>query len=70
VWLAFPLRPEGGGSLTIDLVSNTVFGAVAIVILLLAARVAARTVPAQGPRGQERRREPLGVASSRQRGHG
>jgi hypothetical protein len=70
VWLAFPLRPEGGGSLTIDLVSNTVFGAVAIVILLLAARVAARTVPAQGPGGQERRRGPLGVASSRQRGHG
>jgi hypothetical protein len=52
-WLAFPLRPEAGGSLTVDLVSNTIFGAVAIVILVLAARVATRTPPAQEPGGQE-----------------
>ncbi|MQA83160.1 MAG: DUF998 domain-containing protein [Streptosporangiales bacterium] len=45
VWTAFPLRPEGGGSLTIDLVSNAAFGAVAIIVLVLAGRVAARTYP-------------------------
>ena len=38
VWTAFPVRPEAGGSLTVDLVSNAVFGAVGIVILVLAAR--------------------------------
>lgn len=45
VWTAFPLRPESGGSLTTDLVSNTVFGAAAIAILVLAARVTVRPAP-------------------------
>ncbi|URM99057.1 hypothetical protein LUW76_34630 [Actinomadura madurae] len=38
VWTAFPTRPEGGGSLTVDLASNAVFGTVSIVILVLAGR--------------------------------
>jgi hypothetical protein len=59
VWVAFPLRPEAGGSLTIDLVSNTVFGAVAIVVLSLAARAATRTAPVQDPGGRERGRGPV-----------
>jgi hypothetical protein len=53
VWTAFPLRPEGGGPLTVDLVSNTLFGAVAVIILLLAARVVTRPVPARHAGGQE-----------------
>jgi len=40
-WAAFPLRPEGGGTLAIDLVSNAVFGVVAIIVLVLAARATA-----------------------------
>jgi len=40
-WAAFPVPPEGGGSLAIDLVSNAVFGVVAITVLALAARVTA-----------------------------
>jgi hypothetical protein len=56
VWAAFPVRLEAGGSLTIDLVSNAVFGAVAIMIGLLAARVATRNLPAQDAGGQERGR--------------
>ena len=40
-WAAFPLPPEGGGTLAIDLVSNAVFGVVAIIVLVLAARVTA-----------------------------
>jgi hypothetical protein len=38
VWTAFPARPEAGGSLTVDLASNAVFGAVAILILVLAGK--------------------------------
>lgn len=45
VWTSFPLRPEAGGSLTVDLTSNAVFAAVALVILALAARAAARPAP-------------------------
>jgi hypothetical protein len=37
VWTAFPIRPEVGGSLTIDLISNALFGSVAIVLLAIAA---------------------------------
>jgi hypothetical protein len=48
VWVAFPLRPEGGGSRTVDLVSNLVFGAVAIVVLSLASRSAGRGEDAPG----------------------
>jgi hypothetical protein len=44
VWTAFPLRPEAGGPLSVDLASNVVFGGLAIVILLLAARTAAAEV--------------------------
>jgi len=40
VWTAFPVRPEAGGSVVADLVSNAVFGAAAIMILVLAWRVA------------------------------
>lgn len=40
-WAAFPVAPEGGGSLAIDLASNAVFGVVAIIVLVLAARVTA-----------------------------
>lgn len=40
-WVAFPLRPEGGGTLAIDLVSSAVFGVVAITVLVLAARATA-----------------------------
>ncbi|WP_205719195.1 hypothetical protein [Actinomadura geliboluensis] len=44
VWTAFPTRPEAGGSLRVDLMSNSVFGVVAIVILVTAGRrVAARS---------------------------
>jgi len=41
-WTAFPNRPESGGSPTTDLIGNTVFALIALLILLLAARVAAR----------------------------
>jgi hypothetical protein len=52
VWTAFPLRPEAGGPLSVDLASNVVFGGVAILILLLAARAAARPIgPNGGPAG-------------------
>lgn len=40
-WAAFPVPPESGGSVAIDLVSNIVFGVVAIIVLVLAARVTA-----------------------------
>jgi hypothetical protein len=42
VWMAFPAVPESGVSLTVDLISNAVFGTVAVVLLLMAGRVAAR----------------------------
>lgn len=38
VWTAFPTRPETGGPLAEDLIGNVVFGAVAVVILLVAVR--------------------------------
>jgi uncharacterized membrane protein YecN with MAPEG domain len=38
VWTAFPTRPESGGPLAEDLIGNAVFGAVAVVILLVAVR--------------------------------
>jgi hypothetical protein len=44
-WTAFPVRPEAGGSLVADLVSNTVFGGTATVILVLAWRVARTCTP-------------------------
>lgn len=37
-WTAFPTRPESGGSETADLIGNAVFAAVAVAVLLLAAR--------------------------------
>ena len=43
VWLAFPMPPSDGGSPELDLVSNVVFGCVAVVVLLLAGRAAARS---------------------------
>jgi len=42
VWTAFPVQPESGGSPTLDLIGNIVFGLVALLILLLAARVVSR----------------------------
>ena len=43
VWLAFPMPPSDGGSPTMDLVSNVVFGSVAVILLVLAGLAAART---------------------------
>jgi hypothetical protein len=43
VWLAFPMPPESGGSLAVDLMSNAVFGAVAVLLLFFAGRVAVRS---------------------------
>ncbi len=46
-WTAFPVRPESGGSPTVDLAGNVVFALVAVAILLFAARaVTRRPVPA------------------------
>ncbi|HYZ68650.1 MAG TPA: hypothetical protein VE666_12780 [Mycobacterium sp.] len=42
VWMAFPAVPEGGVSLAVDLISNVVFGSIAVVLLLFAGRSAAR----------------------------
>lgn len=42
VWMAFPAVPEGGVSLTVDLISNAVFGTVAVMLLFLAGRAASR----------------------------
>jgi hypothetical protein len=42
VWMAFPAVPEGGVSLTVDLISNAVFGSIAVVLLLFAGRSALR----------------------------
>ncbi|MFI7413565.1 DUF998 domain-containing protein [Streptomyces sp. NPDC049627] len=41
-WVSFPNRPESGGSATADLIGNSVFAVVAVLILLAAARVATR----------------------------
>lgn len=38
VWMSFPVRPEAGGSVTVDLVSNAVIGTLAVLILWLAWR--------------------------------
>jgi hypothetical protein len=46
VWLAFPMPPSDGGSLALDLVSNVVFGSVAVILLLLAGRAAVRSTVA------------------------
>jgi len=43
VWLAFPMPPSDGGSPMLDLVSNVVFGSVAVILLLLAGRAVARS---------------------------
>ncbi len=45
VWTAFPVRPESGGSLTVDLIGNAVFGTVAVVLLTLAGRTARHPAP-------------------------
>lgn len=37
VWMSFPVRPEVGGSVVVDLVSNAVIGTVAVLVLALAA---------------------------------
>ncbi|WP_280441619.1 hypothetical protein [Nocardia brasiliensis] len=42
VWLSFPTRPEGGGSVVVDLISNAVFGAVGCALVILAVRRARR----------------------------
>lgn len=51
VWLAFPSPPSDGGSPMLDLVSNVVFGFVAVFLLILAGRAAARSTVA-APAGQ------------------
>lgn len=38
VWMSFPVRPEAGGSVTVDLVSNVVIGTAAVLLLWLAWR--------------------------------
>lgn len=38
VWMSFPVRPELGGDLTVDLVSNAVIGTVAVAVLAAAGR--------------------------------
>ncbi len=50
VWLAFPMPPSDGGSATVDLVSNVVFGLIAVMVLVLAGRVAMRSPGAQALR--------------------
>lgn len=41
-WTAFPSAPESGGSATADLIGNTVFALIAILILLAAGRAVSR----------------------------
>ncbi|MFD9903247.1 DUF998 domain-containing protein [Streptomyces sp. NPDC059063] len=48
VWAAFPVRPENGGSVTADLVSNAVCAALALAVLARAARTA-RVAELDGP---------------------
>lgn len=43
VWTAFPVQPESDGSPVLDLIGNAVFGLVAVLILLRAARGARTT---------------------------
>jgi hypothetical protein len=52
VWMSFPVMPEGGGSPTVDLISNAAFGSVAVVLLLLAGRVARRDETELGVNGR------------------
>ena len=52
VWLAFPMPPSDGGSLKVDLMSDVVFGSVAVILLLLAGRASARSAVAS-PAGQD-----------------
>ena len=47
-WTAFPARPESESSPTVDLIGNIVFALVALLILLLAARVVVRPLDASG----------------------
>ncbi|MFF3767428.1 DUF998 domain-containing protein [Streptomyces sp. NPDC001922] len=51
VWVSFPVRPESGGSARADLVGNVVFGVLACLLLVWAARRAAvgdgRPVPGE-----------------------
>ncbi|MGH4031456.1 DUF998 domain-containing protein [Actinomycetota bacterium Odt1-20B] len=42
VWTSFPVRPESGGSLTTDLVSNAACAAVALAVLVCAGRAVSR----------------------------
>jgi hypothetical protein len=51
VWLAFPMAPSDGAPPMLDLVSNVVFGSIAVILLLLAGRAAARSTVAS-PAGQ------------------
>ncbi|MFD0902258.1 hypothetical protein [Actinomadura sediminis] len=54
VWTAFPVRPEGGGSATADLVGNAVFGTIGVVILVMGGRAARDTreeADVEAPRG-------------------
>ncbi|GHC53603.1 DUF998 domain-containing protein [Streptomyces flavofungini] len=48
VWAAFPVRPEDGGSLTADLVSNAVCAALALAVLARAVRTARAEQPEGG----------------------
>ncbi|MEV6416213.1 hypothetical protein [Kribbella sp. NPDC051718] len=37
-WVAFPTRPESGGSPTVDLIGNAIFGLVAVLVLMAGVR--------------------------------
>ncbi len=50
VWLAFPMPPSDGAAATVDLVSNVVFGLIAVMVLVLAGRAAKRSPGAQALR--------------------
>lgn len=48
VWTAFPTVPESGGSRSVDLIGNAVFGVVAVSILVIASRRVAPTSVGSG----------------------
>ncbi|GLZ29214.1 hypothetical protein Lesp02_14040 [Lentzea sp. NBRC 105346] len=48
VWVSFPVQPESGGSPAVDLAGNAVFGAIALVILVLAGRKAGVVLSSRG----------------------
>lgn len=48
-WVAFPTRPESGGSATEDLVGNAVFGLIAVLVLLAAVRKLSPDQPPTSP---------------------